>query len=171
MPPAPYRSWGGEVTSSAFRAGIASCLSGASQSYRLLGKPGKEPENDTGRFPRTGEHQGDMSSPPSTIEFSLFFGGTASYYAVLGRYASSGITIRMPLLVLMWGKECLTIKSLAMKIAPGVKEAYLAVGKSHLYQQMANGEEHVICIAFSLSGSRHVRSCLERLNYIFPAAE
>ena len=77
----------------------------------------------------------------------------------------------MPLLVLMWGKECLTIKSLAMKTAPGVKEAYLAVGKSHLYQQMANGEEHVICIAFSLSGSRHMRSCLERLNYIFPAAE
>lgn len=50
-------------------------------------------------------------------------------------------------------------------------EAYLAFGKSHLYQQMANGEEHVICIAFSLSGSRHVRSCLERLNYISPAAE
>ena len=97
MPPVPYRSWGGEVTSSAFRAGIASCLSGASQSYRLLGKPGKEPENDTGRFPRTGEHQGDMSSPPSTIEFSLFLGGTASYYAVLGRYASSGITIRIAL--------------------------------------------------------------------------
>ena len=119
--PAPYRSWGGEVTSSAFRAGIASCLSGASQSYRLLGKPGKEPENDTGRFPRTGEHQGDMSSPPSTIEFSLFLGGTASYYAVLGRYASSGIITRMPLLVLMWGKGCLTIKSLAMKTAPGVK--------------------------------------------------
>lgn len=71
----------------------------------------------------------------------------------------------------MWGKGCLTIKSLAMKTAPGVKEAYLAVGKNHLYQQMANGKEHVTCIAFSLSGSRHVRSCLERLNYISPAAE
>lgn len=58
-----------------------------------------------------------------------------------------------------------------MKTAPGVKEAYLAVGKNHLYQQMANGKEHVTCIAFSLSGSRHVRSCLERLNYISPAAE
>ena len=69
-----------------------------------------------------GERQGDISSPPSTIEFSLFLGGTASYYAVLGRYASSGITIRMPLLVLMWGKGCLTIKSLAMKTAPGVKD-------------------------------------------------
>lgn len=46
-----------------------------------------------------GERQGDMSSPPSTIEFSLcsFFGGTASYYAVLGRYASSGIIIRIAL--------------------------------------------------------------------------
>ena len=71
----------------------------------------------------------------------------------------------------MWGKGCLTIKSLAMKAAQGVKEAYLAVGKSHLYQQIANGEEHVTCIAFSLSGSKHVHSCLERLNYISPAAE
>lgn len=50
-------------------------------------------------------------------------------------------------------------------------EAYLAVGKSHLHQQTANGEEYVTCIAFSLSGSRHVCSCLERLNYISPAAE
>ena len=120
--PAPYMPWCGEATSSAFHVGIVSYLSGASQAYRLLGKPCKEFQNDTGRFPRTGEHQGDMSSPPSTIEFSLFFGGTASYYAVLGRYASSGITIRMPLLVLMWGKECLTIKSLAMKTAPGIKD-------------------------------------------------
>ena len=53
---------------------------------------------------------------------SLFLGGTASYYAVLGRYTSSGIIIKMPLLVLIWGKGCLTIKSLAMKTAPGIKD-------------------------------------------------
>ncbi|EEG27369.1 hypothetical protein CORMATOL_01032 [Corynebacterium matruchotii ATCC 33806] len=31
-------TWGGEATSSAFRAGIASRLSGVSQAYRLSGK-------------------------------------------------------------------------------------------------------------------------------------
>lgn len=60
--------WGGEATSSAFRAGIASHLSGPFQAYRILGKTGKEPENDTGRFPRTGEHQGDYNHLPPHIE-------------------------------------------------------------------------------------------------------
>ena len=63
--------WGGEVISSAFRAGIASRLSGASQAYRILGKPGKETRNDTGRFPPTGERQGDYNHLPPLLS-SLF---------------------------------------------------------------------------------------------------
>ena len=80
--PAPYMPWCGEATSSAFRAGIASCLSGASQSYRLLGKPGKEPENDTGRFPRTGEHQGDYNHLPPLLS-SLFVRSLAEQLAIM----------------------------------------------------------------------------------------
>ncbi len=71
-------TWGGEATSSAFRAGIVSYLSGASQAYRFLGKPGKESQNGIGRFPRTGERQGDYNHLPPLLS-SLFVPWRNSY--------------------------------------------------------------------------------------------
>ena len=80
--PAPYMPWCGEATSSAFHVGIVSYLSGASQAYRLLGKPCKEFQNDTGRFPRTGEHQGDYNHLPPLLS-SLFVRSLAEQLAIM----------------------------------------------------------------------------------------
>ena len=47
-----------------------------------------------------------------------------------------------------------------MKAVPGVKEAYLAVGKSHLCQQIANGEDMSLALLSLFQG---VSTCVHAL--------